>query len=127
MTQDKGVILFVDDESFLTEVGKEMLEDFGYQVDVATHPREALELVEKAPERYALAIVDYTMPDMNGIELVTQIHTLTPGLPAVLCSGAQIPEDVESGNMIHKVLIKPYNLEALVDIVAGILSGPQDA
>ncbi len=127
MSQNNGVVLFVDDEAFLTEIGREMLEDFGHRVDVATHPKEALELVKNDSGRYALAIVDYTMPDMNGIELVEQIHAVRPGLPAILCSGTRLLEEINVGNGIQKVMIKPYNMEDLADIVARILGGQGNA
>lgn len=116
-------ILFVDDEDYLAEVGREMLEDFGYEVDTETNPVNALALFKKAPDRYHLLISDYTMPGMKGDELVRQIHAVAPGLPVILCSGTQLDGGLISNCRISKVLLKPFDMEDLLTAVREVLDG----
>lgn len=114
-------ILFVDDEDYLAEVGKEMLEDYGYEVDIATDPFTALSLFEEAPDRYHLLISDYTMPGMKGDEMVEKIHDIRSDLPVILCSGIQLKPEVTDHKGISKVLLKPFDMDDLLVVVREVL------
>lgn len=116
-------ILFVDDEDYLAEVGKEMLEDYGYTVDIATDPVKALALFNQAPDRYHLLVSDYTMPGMKGDELVIQIHGIRPDLPVILCSGTHVEAELSDQCRITRVLLKPFDMEALLAVVREVLDG----
>ncbi len=116
-------ILFVDDEDYLAEVGKEMLEDYGYEVDIETDPARALDLFKKNPDRYHLLVSDYTMPGMKGDELVIQIHTVRSGLPVILCSGTQLDVEQVEKCQVSKVLLKPFDMDVLLAAVREVLDG----
>ncbi|MDD9303768.1 MAG: response regulator [Desulfobacter sp.] len=117
-------ILFVDDEKYLAEVGKEMLEDYGYEVDTLTDPLAALALFEKDPNRYDLLISDYTMPGMTGDQLVAKIHDLRKDLPAILCTGVRLAPEIEKIKGVSKILLKPFNMDMLIQIVKDVLNEP---
>ncbi|MCG8684870.1 MAG: response regulator [Desulfobacterales bacterium] len=121
MEQGNETILFVDDEDYLAEVGKEMLEDYGYKVDIETSPAKALALFEKEPDRYDLLITDYTMPGMTGDQLVEKLLTIRPGLPVILCSGIRLAQDLENTKGISRILMKPFDMDQLIDIVREVL------
>ena len=114
-------ILFVDDEDYLAEVGKEMLEDYGYRVDIETSPVAALALFEKDPDRYDLLITDYTMPGMTGDVMVAKIHEIRPGIPVILCSGIRITPEITENKGISTVLLKPFDMDILLETVRRIL------
>ena len=116
-------ILFVDDEDYLAEVGKEMLEDYGYEVDIATDPFKALEMFKKAPGRYHLLVSDYTMPGMKGDEMVMQAQEVRPELPVILCSGTHVEAELTDQCKISKVLLKPFDMDALLAAVREVLDG----
>jgi len=120
-TQKKWHILFVDDEIYLAEVGREMLEDYGYCVDIRTSPNQAFEWFEENQDRYDLLITDYTMPEMTGIQLVEKIHSLRPDLPVIMCSGIDLPNEVFQTVCIRNILSKPFDMEKLVNTVQEVL------
>ncbi len=66
-----GHVLFVDDEVTLVELGKEVLEEFGYEVTTRTSSLEALEAFRAAPGRYDVLITDQTMPNLSGEALAS--------------------------------------------------------
>ncbi|MFZ5573422.1 MAG: PAS domain S-box protein [Thermodesulfobacteriota bacterium] len=80
-------VLFVDDEHFLVDIGKDMLEALGYSVETHIDPLAAFEAFRADPDRFDLLITDLTMPHMNGELLITEIRKIRPGFPAVLCTG----------------------------------------
>jgi CheY-like chemotaxis protein len=117
-------ILFVDDETLLVEMGRQILVGLGYQVEVATLPTIALALVRSEPQRFALVITDQTMPGMTGMELASQLRQIRPDLPMLLMTGygmALTPERVQAAG-IHQLLLKPATIHALGAAVYSALS-----
>jgi DNA-binding NtrC family response regulator len=117
----RETILFVDDEIYLTEVGREMLEDYGYCVDTMTSSRKAFERFEKNPDQYDLLITDYTMPDLTGDQLVEKIHVLRPLLPVIMCTGIELSSMIFKVTGISKILVKPFDMEELIKTVREVL------
>ncbi len=113
----KEKILFVDDEAYLTEVGREMLQDFGYRVDTFTSPKKALKAFKKAPKSYDMVITDYTMPEMTGEKMADLIFEINPRLPVILCTGLTLGIKVDRGRGIKAVLMKPLDMGKLLKTV----------
>lgn len=91
-----GHILFVDDDDAVLSMGSEIFESFGYTVATAVDGKQALELFRQDPEAFDALVSDYSMPEMNGYELISECLSLHPGLPAILCSGYMEKADGES-------------------------------
>lgn len=83
----KGRILFVDDEEALAHLGQEMLARLGYDAEVYTSSREALEAFRTAPQRFDLVITDQTMPEMTGEKMASELRRIRPDVPIILCTG----------------------------------------
>ena len=108
-----SALLLVDDERALAELLKKYLERLGFQVDAVTHPREALDLVEKNPARYALLITDLTLPEMNGEVLIERVRERIPDLPAILTSGYAQPASAPSVEFLQKPFLPKMLAEAI--------------
>ncbi len=121
---EKGfeTILFVDDEDYLAEVGKEMLEDYGYEVESLTSSKKALEIFKKYPDRYDLLITDYTMPDLTGGELARQIQEKRPELPIIMCTGISLDPEILEGINLKKMLMKPVDMNDMLMTVRDVLN-----
>jgi CheY-like chemotaxis protein len=105
----KEHILVVDDESHLLEMYDRQLRRLGYEVTCSSNPAEALELFRKDPGKFDLVITDFTMPNMTGIDLATELGSIRPGLPIILCSGvSQVVSDSATKQAgIQTVIYKP--------------------
>lgn len=66
-------ILMVDDNPVNLISTKELLESWGYRVDTVEKPSEALKLLQSTKE-YAVLLLDFLMPDMDGAELAEKIR-----------------------------------------------------
>ncbi len=82
-----GRILFVDDDEAVLSMGREILESYGYKVVTATNGRRALDIFRQNPKGFDALVTDYSMPEVNGHELIREALGIRPGLPAILCSG----------------------------------------
>ncbi len=108
-------ILFVDDEKLLLEIGKELLESLGYQVDTRACSIDALEAFRGQPAKYDLIVSDMTMPKMTGECLAVEIKKIEPDVPILLCTG--FSTKVNSAQLvkigIEKILMKPVTMNEL--------------
>ena len=74
-------ILVVDDDRSSCVILQRILTRWGYVVDTSLDPVAALELIKQ--NDYQLAVLDYQMPGMNGVELYRQMQIIRPNLPAI--------------------------------------------
>jgi CheY-like chemotaxis protein len=80
-------ILLVDDEEFLADATKSILENLGYQVTAMTDSIEAFELFQSSPRAFDLIITDMTMPGMSGDKLAKKIFEIKSEIPIIIVTG----------------------------------------
>ncbi|OUR65756.1 RNA polymerase subunit sigma-54 [Methylophaga sp. 42_25_T18] len=85
MSNDKPLILVVDDEPDIRELIKDILEDEGYQVKLAGNGEEAR--VALASQNPSLILLDIWMPDIDGISLLKEFKQQDSELTIVMMSG----------------------------------------
>jgi CheY-like chemotaxis protein len=122
-------ILLVDDENFLADLGKEMLEQLGYRVDARSSSVEALSTLHANKGRYDLLITDMTMPHLTGDELTTRALKLYPHLPVIICTGysERIDKTKAAALGARELLLKPLSLHQLATTVRRVLDAPHSS
>jgi len=123
--------LVVDDNAVSRLVLTQTLQNWGFVVDQAATPAEAIDRFARADTSccgYALALLDYVMPEMNGVELAAALRRLHPGRTTTLILVSSAPDvshkaAAEAG--IVTVLTKPVrNAELLGRILKTVISQP---
>ena len=111
-------ILVVDDEPFVCDAVKMMLEFDGHKVETASSARAALDAF--APGKFDLVITDYAMPQMKGDELALRLRERAPGQPIVLITAyAEMLKASRSPlTGIDGMVSKPFLLEDLRATIA---------
>lgn len=120
-------LLVVDDEQVLLDLIQRHLARLGYDVAGAVSAGDALAIVSAAPRTFSLAIVDRTLPDLPGEQLMARLVQLEPDLPILACSG--YPQDLAelrrlTGARRIAVLQKPFMARMLSDAVEALLASP---
>lgn len=87
-------ILLVDDEPEILRLLARRLGRQGCEVTPATDSARALELLRQGP--FDIAIVDFMMPGMNGLELAAQCCQRYPGLKILMLTGSPVVEEIEA-------------------------------
>jgi DNA-binding response OmpR family regulator len=87
-------ILVVDDEGSFRQILKMSLTRVGYQVTTACTGRAAVE--EFRRNEYDLILLDVMMPEMDGLEVCTEIRK-TSDVPIVMLTALSRPDDVVQG------------------------------
>ncbi len=85
MSNDKPLILVVDDEPDIRELIKDILEDENYEVRIAADGQEAQQIFnEQQPD---LILLDIWMPDIDGISLLKEFKQQNKNVTIVMMSG----------------------------------------
>lgn len=121
-------VLCVDDNAINRDIIKRQLESWKMNCDLAVNAAEALSMLKSAAskhEPYALALIDYVMPGMNGFELVQIIRQLSEiaDIPIVILSsfGSTFTyEELKKFN-ISMALTKPVRQSKLYDTIVKVL------
>ncbi|MCC6537698.1 MAG: response regulator [Bryobacterales bacterium] len=70
----KGKALVVDDSKSIRMILSRTLEEIGWQVEQAANGKLAMQWLDSQPVPAELVLIDWNMPEMNGIELVRHIR-----------------------------------------------------
>lgn len=123
MTLEKR-ILVVDDDDAIRALLRTVLRRRGFVVDTARNGVEALE--QLGARRYALVVLDLMMPRMSGYELVEQLHAQSiMTRPRVLILTAGLELRTFDTTLVLGTMHKPFDIELLLDTVAGCLSAAE--
>ena len=116
----EGHIMLVDDEEPITQLATHILEDHGFTVDVFNDVESAIETARDNSTKYDLAVLDYTMPSMTGIDLAKEFETLIPGMPVLIATGLLDNSDLEQSKSrnIAEIIHKPYSSIELLSAIS---------
>ncbi|MDD2237507.1 MAG: response regulator, partial [Kiritimatiellae bacterium] len=117
----EGLVLLADDEEYVRDVGRQMLERMGFAVLPATDGREAVELYEKRGSEISCVLLDLTMPRLSGYEAFCALRRINPNVPVFLASGysEQTVVDRFAGKGLDGFIQKPFSFSVLRDKLAG--------
>ncbi len=110
-------VLVVDDETHVRAMIGSTLERKGYEVQLASSVREALEALES--NTYDLVLTDIVMQDLNGIALLEKLHAQQPNLPVVMVTAIHdISVAIDSMRRgAYDYLLKPFERDHLIGTV----------
>ncbi|MBI3130913.1 MAG: response regulator [Acidobacteria bacterium] len=116
----EGLVLVVDDEPAIRDLGRTLLERVGFQVILASDGFEALDLYRVHHGELALVLMDVVMPRMGGIEALHRMREFDAGVPVLMVSGYGQEEALAELEARGEVgfLSKPFSRQALMDAVA---------
>ena len=129
MALNGTAILMADDDAEVLEVLEDLIADEGATVRSATSARGALEVLRTwTPD---VLLLDLSMPDMDGCELLMLIHRQADlrEVPAVAVTGYDDARDrkrcTQAGFAGH--ITKPFFVETLVNLIATLAPKPSHA
>lgn len=118
-------LLLVDDEEIVLELVCDIFENEPFDILTATSGAEALEVVEEEGGRIFMAVVDLTMPEMDGWETARVLAGRCPGIPVHLASGYDTREEdipADCRGAVAGLIRKPFRAGLLRDLIESELA-----
>jgi two-component system NtrC family response regulator/two-component system response regulator HydG len=115
-----NILIIEDDEAARISL-KAILSLEGYSVREAENAVQALALLKE--KQFDVLLVDYRLPDMNGIELIKQALAVSRDAIPIMITGAVSLENAVEAMRIgaHDYLVKPVNMEELKKILLNVI------
>ena len=116
-------IMLVDDSRTIRNIQKKVLAKLGFDDIVeAADGVEALAAYKESPPD--LMLVDWNMPNMDGITLVKTIREMDKSIPLIMCTTeaekARVVEALQAG--VNNYVVKPFTAETLSEKINQTLS-----
>ena len=114
-----GAILVVDDDERVRRSIQTVLRIRGHSVQAAGSGREALDLITTCPGQFDCVLLDFAMPDWDGLEVLRRLREVDAQVPVVLVSGFSTVATLArfEGLGLTGFIQKPFDVETLVDVV----------
>ena len=108
-------ILIVDDDMAIAQLVSDALEDDGFETEICTGGKEALQYIEKNTGKIDLITLDIMMPDMNGLELCKRVRdSVTCPILLVSAKGKTVDTVLGLESGADDYISKPFVVEELV-------------
>jgi len=122
-----GRVLIVEDEPLIASTTAKILERLGHTVTKQGDGSKAWEDISAGVDRYDLLLVDLSMPQMNGIDLVRHVRTLPYKGRIVVMSGRISDGDLRTLKelRVDRLLSKPFTTEQLITNISELLAAGQ--
>lgn len=116
-------ILIVEDHNYMALVLTRLLRRRG-KMDVAGVAHSAEEALALLPDSVDLVLVDISLPEMNGIDLVVEIKKKYPALPCLMLSGHHALHYVKQSLAVGaEGYVSKQNTEAIIEGIHHVLQG----
>ncbi|HBD93816.1 MAG: hypothetical protein A2015_11365 [Spirochaetes bacterium GWF1_31_7] len=117
--KDTGKILVIDDEQVIRETLKEILEEIGYEIDVAENGYVAIEFYKKNVSTIKAIILNLNMPELSGKEIYEELKKINNCVKVFILTGFQfddrLTELFELG--VIGTIEKPFTLYNVYDVL----------
>ncbi len=115
------VILLVEDEQTVRNLGVTILEEAGYSVITAADGQEGIDVYMRNAGKIDLALLDLVLPRKSGREVAEFIHKQDPLLPIIFCSGYN-DDYIKAETITESLIHKPYEAHTLLQRIDAALS-----
>jgi len=110
-------ILIIDDNRDMADGLGMILEDEGYQVTLAYNGRDGIGIFNAG--HFDVVLVDFKLPDMNGVAVLRQLHKKDPQVRIIVITGYHVEqllaEAIDDGTV--EVLRKPLEIGPVIKIL----------
>src|SRR5260221_4674429 len=120
-------VLVVDDDEGITELLHMVLEEEGYQVEIAATGPAAIDFLGHTKDAW-IVLLDVMLPQLSGLEVCAHLRAAGPAAArhrvALMTAGRLHAQDCPSP--VRRLLRKPFDLRTLRELVAALANGREE-
>ncbi len=122
VTTETPTVLIVDDNRDLLRFLERLMAQSGWKMLTAETAEEGRKLVAK--QTPTVALLDYVLPDENGVALGVRLREMAPEIPVIIMSGAELPgkDQITCEEHDFQILQKPFLANEIMNQIRGRLS-----
>ncbi len=116
-------ILLVDDSRTIRNIQKNVLKKLGH-TDLVEAEDGVVALAKFQEENPDLLLIDWNMPNMDGITLIRKIREIDKEVPMIMCTTeaekSRVLEAIKAG--VNNYIVKPFTVESLGEKITQTMS-----
>jgi len=115
-------ILVIEDEENLRQIIHSVLENESYKVITAETAREGIDLYLADKHLIEVVVLDFNLPDANGLSVLRELKQIRPDVKVLLTSGFDVDDSINEAldqGAMHFIR-KPFNRQQILDSVRKI-------
>jgi len=116
-------VMYIDDDEVLVATVDALLNRAGFRVSAFASPGAALLALSETLLDVDIVVSDYNMPELNGLDVASEVARMRPGLPVIVSSG-YLSEDLRQGAQaagVAQLLNKEETYERLALLIDEVL------
>jgi two-component system response regulator HydG len=122
-----AAILLIEDDLTFSRILEGFLNKHGFKVTVSHQGKDGLKVFSS--KAFDLALVDYRLPDLSGMDILLEMKKVSPAIPVIIMTGFS---DIRTAVKVIKLgafeyITKPVNPEELLMIMQQALSKEKSA
>lgn len=116
---DSRYILVIEDEEQLRQIMQSVLSTESYKVILAETAHEGIDLYRADRDLIELVILDFNLPDSDGLEVFQQLQSIKPDVKVLLTSGFDVDDSVHKALKMGALefIRKPFNRQQILEFV----------
>jgi two-component system, cell cycle sensor histidine kinase and response regulator CckA len=117
-------VLVIDDESAIASMADEILKLGNYITIVELNPLKGIEQYKQHHAEIGVVLLDLTMPEMSGKEVLDALREINPGVKIIISSGYSQEEMLKKIGLakVSGFIQKPYRIQSLLTMVHEVLN-----
>ncbi len=125
LPRGEGIVLVADDEEVMRQTADTILRKCGYEVITAADGEQAVQIFEQRHQEIKCVLLDLVMPKKSGDQVYMEMKKISSRVKVIMTSGFKQDERVTYAldQGVNAFIQKPYTLENLAKLIAGILGG----
>lgn len=115
-----GQVLIIDDDQRTREAMGEIISRAGYDVTVLSSGDGLEELLNR--QTFAAAVIDYNLPQRNGLEIAQSVRQRLPACRIILISSEYRPQSQQLAGteLVDRFLAKPFSRTVLLSTLTAL-------
>lgn len=117
--QHKRYILVIEDEENLRQIVQDVLESEGYKVIMAQTAEEGVNLYQSNKELIEVVVLDFYLPDADGLEVLGQLMEQNKKVKVLLTSGFDVDDSIRQALQLGAIdfIRKPFNRQQILTAI----------